>query len=188
MKKITKLLLLTLFITQGFYMNAQTNVPLIDREIFFDNAEVSSGSLSPDGKYIAFLKEYEDAMNVYVKGINDDFADAKQLTNSKTSILGFFWTYDSKYIIFGNDNEGDENLSIFAVDPKAPAEGEVPPARNLTPQENSTARLYDVSRKDPNIIMLGLNDRDERWHDLYKLNIATGELTLQYFAPGYTYL
>lgn len=180
MKLITRLLLLSFFITQAYYMNAQTEVPLIDRDIFFDNAEVSSGSLSPDGKHIAFLKEYEDAMNVYVKGINDDFDDAKMLTNSKTSILGFFWTYDSKYIIFANDNEGDENLSIFAVDPKAHAEGQVPPSRNLTPQENSTARLYAVSRKDPNIIMLGLNDRDESWHDLYKLNIATGELELQF--------
>src|SRR4051812_7402397 len=38
--------------------------------------------------------------------------------------------------------------------------------------------IYDVPRNDPNTMYVGINDRDKSWHDLYKVNIATGDKTL----------
>ncbi len=35
-----------------------------------------------------------------------------------------------------------------------------------------------MSHKFPNELLLGLNDRDEQFHDLYRLNLTTGERTL----------
>jgi hypothetical protein len=76
------------------------------------------------------------------------------------------------------DKDGDENMNIFAVDPTAsPAEGGVPESKNLTPLKEVAAQIYMVSKKDPNILYVGLNDRDAAWHDLYELQIATGKLT-----------
>src|SRR5207245_6459160 len=41
--------------------------PLIDRELLFGNPEIAGAQLSPDGKYLAFLKPWKDTRNVWVK-------------------------------------------------------------------------------------------------------------------------
>jgi dipeptidyl aminopeptidase/acylaminoacyl peptidase len=38
--------------------------------------------------------------------------------------------------------------------------------------------LYDAPKAKPDVLYLGLNDRDPSWHDLYELRISTGEKTL----------
>src|SRR3954467_3094513 len=52
---------------------AQTGkVPaLLDRELFFGNPEISGAQISPDGRYISFLKPYKDTRNVWVKRVSD---------------------------------------------------------------------------------------------------------------------
>ena len=47
--------------------------PIIDREIFFGDPEIAAGRLSPDGKYISFLKTYKGHLNIWVKGIDEPF-------------------------------------------------------------------------------------------------------------------
>jgi hypothetical protein len=34
----------------------QTQAPLLDRELFFGDPEISGAQLSPDGQYISFVK------------------------------------------------------------------------------------------------------------------------------------
>ena len=152
--------------------------PLIDREIFFGNPEIAGGQLSPDGKYVSFMKEHDGIMNVWVKAFDEDFSEARLLTASSSPILGYFWTYDAKYILYVNDNGGDENMNIFAVDPGMATADEVPESRNLTPLKEVTAQILQVSRDNPDKLIVGLNDRDKAWHDLYELTISTGELVL----------
>jgi dipeptidyl aminopeptidase/acylaminoacyl peptidase len=161
---------------------AQTGLPpLIDREIFFGNPEIASAQLSPDGKFIAFRKPYKDTMNLWVKKAGEPFDSARLITaETKRPIRSYFWSRDSKYILFVNDFGGDENFNVYAVDPAAPAAAgaEVPPTRNLTDMKKVRAFIYDVPRTDPDVIYIGLNNRDPRWHDLYKLNISSGERQL----------
>ncbi len=38
--------------------------------------------------------------------------------------------------------------------------------------------LYSAPKYEPDIVYIGLNDRDKAWHDLYRLRISTGERTL----------
>src|SRR5438552_17825669 len=94
--------------------------PLIDRELLFGNPEIASAQLSPDGKYISFLKPWKDTRNIYVKGVDQPFSAARLLTTeTKRPIAGYFWTRDSKNILYVKDNDGDENFNIYAVDPAA---------------------------------------------------------------------
>lgn len=158
-------------------MNFAQNTPLLDRELFFGNPEISGGQLSPDGKWISFMKEYEGIMNIWVKAFDEPFEKARPLTDSKRPLYGYFWTDDSKYILYVKDNDGDENMNVFAVEPNAKSKG-IPTSRNLTPLKDVTAQIYMVSRKNPDLLMIGLNDRDKAWHDLYSLKISTGELKL----------
>ena len=155
--------------------------PLIDRELIFGNPEIAGAQLSPNGQYIAFLKPWKDTRNVYVKAVNEPFSAARLLTTeSKRPIAGYFWTRDSKYILYVKDNDGDENYNVFAVDPSAKpaADADAPPSRDLTGLKGVRVILYELPKSDPDIVYIGLNDRDKAWHDLYKLKTSTGEKTL----------
>ncbi|UTX49612.1 S9 family peptidase [Chryseobacterium sp. MA9] len=172
MKKIFYVLLLLI----GVHTARAQEVPVLDRGLFFGNPEISGGQLSPDGKWISFMKEYGGIMNIWVKKIDEPFEKARPLTDSKRPMNGYFWSEDGKYILYVKDGNGDENMNIFAVDPMAKVTTGVPESRNITPLKDVTAQIYMVSRKDPDLLMVGLNNRDKAWHDLYSLKISTGEL------------
>jgi dipeptidyl aminopeptidase/acylaminoacyl peptidase len=155
--------------------------PLIDRELIFGNPEISGAQLSPDGKYLAFMKPWKDTRNIYVKGVDEPFSAARLLTaEPKRPIAGYFWSRDSKYILYVKDNDGDENYNVYALDPAAkPAAGaDVPAARDLTGLKGIRVQIVSIPKNDPDTIYIGLNDRDKAWHDLYKLKLSTGEKTL----------
>ena len=180
--KSKKLFFLILVLLSLQVFSQQNNVPIIDREIFFGNPEIAAGQLSPDGQWISFLKEYNGIMNIWAKKFDEPFDKAKPLTNNERPIGGYFWTYDSKNILFVKDNKGDENYNVYAVNPVEIADKEtgVPISKNLSPMKDVRVQIYQVSRKNPNEIMVGINDRDKAWHDLYKLDISTGNLDLLY--------
>lgn len=155
--------------------------PVLDRELFFGNPEIAGAQLSPDGKWIAFLKPWKETRNVWVKKTGDPYDKARLVTaEPKRPVPGFFWSRDSRYILFVQDRDGDENYNVYAVDPAAkPADGkEVPAARNLTDAKGVRAAIYAVPKNEPDTIWVGLNDRDAAWHDLYKVKISTAERTL----------
>ncbi len=182
-----KLLLFTisvlLFMTFSMPISAQDGKlpPLIDREILFGNPEYAGAQISPDGKYVSFLKPYKDTRNVWVKKTDEPFEKARLLTNrTDRPIPGYFWSQDGKYILFIQDSGGDENFNVYAVNPAEPnaKDSDVPAARNLTDAKKARAIIMSVPRSDPNTIYVGLNDRDPAWHDLYKVNISTGDRAL----------
>lgn len=154
--------------------------PMIDRELFFGDPEISGSQLSPDGEYISFTKAYNGVRNVYVKKRKDSFDKAKPVTADERPVLGYFWSRDSKYILYVQDKLGNENWHVYAVNPSADPDPDtgVPPARDLTPIEGITARIYAVPRNTPNEFIVGMNDRDATYHDVYRVNIATGEREL----------
>ena len=155
--------------------------PLIDRELFFGNPEIAGAQLSPDGKYLAFLKPWRDTRNIWVKKVEEPFSAAHLLTTeTKRPVAGYLWSRDGKYVIYLKDNAGDENFNLFAVDPSAPAAAgsEAPASRDLTGLKGVLVQPYSVPKNDPDVVFIGLNDRDKAWHDLYKLKISTGERTL----------
>ncbi len=116
-----------------------------------------------------------------MKGVAEPFEKARPMTaDTARPISQYFWSRDGKFILFAQDQGGNENYNIFAVSPAAsPAQGaDVPAAKNLTEAKNVRAAIYAVPKADPDAIFVGLNDRDPAWHDLYKVKISTGERTL----------
>ncbi|MGB0065418.1 MAG: S9 family peptidase, partial [Terracidiphilus sp.] len=161
--------------------NAGGPPPLIDRDILFGDPEIAAAQLSPDGKYVAFVKDWHETRNVYVKGVDEPFSAARLLTTeTKRPVAGYLWSRDGKYILYVKDHDGDENYNVYAVDPAAkPAAGaDAPPSRDLTGLTGVRVLLYEAPKSDPDIVYVGINDRDKAWHDLYKLRISTGEKTL----------
>ena len=158
-----------------------TPVPIIDRELFFGDPEISGAQISPDGKFIAFIKPLKGTRNVWVKHTEESFDKAKPITADTTRpIPAYFWSRDGKYILFVQDKAGDENYLVYAVNPAdaPPAGQDVPAARNLTDLKGVRAEIVEVPRDEPDLLYIAINDRDKAWHDLYKLKISTGERTL----------
>jgi dipeptidyl aminopeptidase/acylaminoacyl peptidase len=154
---------------------------IIDRDLLFGDPEIAGAQLSPDGKYLAFIKPLDKTRNVWVKKIGEPFAAAKPVTAvTKRPIGGYSWSRDGKFILFVQDEGGDENFNVWAVNPAdSPKAGEkAPAAKNLTAAEKVAAQIVHVSKVDPDTLFVGINDRDKAWHDIYKVKISTGERTL----------
>lgn len=177
-----KLVLLFLLVLSVNTLPAQTGQPpLIDRELLFGPPQITGGQLSPDGKWMSFLKPYKSTMNVWVKKAEAPFSSARLLTaDTARPIRGYFWSRDSKYILYVQDKGGDENFNVYAVRPtdqKEPGK-DIPLNRALTDYKGVRTFIYAVPKSDPDAIYIGLNDRDKAWHDLYKLSISTGQKKL----------
>ncbi|MDD4673178.1 MAG: S9 family peptidase [Bacteroidales bacterium] len=153
--------------------------PIIDRELIFGTPEISSGRLSPDGEFLAFLRPYNGIQNIWIKPRDASFDMALPVTSETTRpIRGYFWSGDGKYILYVQDNAGDENYNVYAVNPSEAKEDVLPEARNLTNLSHVRVQIHHISRIDHDLMFVGLNDRDKVWHDLYSLKISTGELAL----------
>ncbi|MEZ4388845.1 MAG: S9 family peptidase [Candidatus Krumholzibacteriia bacterium] len=159
---------------------AEAMPPLLDRELFFGDPEVSGSQLSPDGKWMTFLKPYQGARNIWIKGADEPFEAARPLTADARPVPGYFWSRDARLVLYVQDKNGDENFHVWAVDPADQRDEQtgVPPARDLTPLDGVRAMIYSVPKNAPDVIIVGLNDRDPSFHDVWKVDLKTGERQL----------
>jgi dipeptidyl aminopeptidase/acylaminoacyl peptidase len=155
--------------------------PLIDRNALFGEVQISGAQISPDGKWLTFLKPYKGVRNIWIKKADEPFSAAKPISaDAQRPIRQYFWSRDSKYVLYAQDHGGDENFNVYAIDPNAapaPATG-LPPTRPLTDLQKVRVEIYAAPKSKPDILYVGLNDRDPRYHDLYQLQISTGQRTL----------
>jgi len=152
--------------------------PIIDRALFFGEIQIAGAQISPDGQYLSFLKPYKGTRNIWVKKASEPFSAARPMSKEATRpIRQYFWSRDSKYILYSQDAGGDENFNVYAIDPSLPADPAtgVPPTRALTSFKGVRTLIYAAPRAKPDILYIGLNDRDAQWHDLYQLTISSGE-------------
>lgn len=153
--------------------------PLIPRDILFGNPDKAQARLSPDGAHISYLASVEGVLNVFVAPA-DDLAAAEPVTEDrKRGIRMYFWAYTSRHIIYMQDEKGDENWHVYAVDL------ETRTTRDLTPIDGVHARIEAVSPDFKEEILVGLNDRSPQLHDIYRVNISTGEKSLVFENPGF---
>jgi hypothetical protein len=137
--------------------------PLIDRNLFYGEVIIAGAQISPDGRYLSFLKPYKGTRNIWVKGAEEPFSAARPVSAEATRpIRNYFWSYDSKYILYVQDAAGDENFNVYAIDPKLPADAKsgVPPTRALTNLKGVRTEIFAVPKAKPDILYVGLNDRD----------------------------
>jgi dipeptidyl aminopeptidase/acylaminoacyl peptidase len=155
--------------------------PIIDRTLFFGEVQIAGAQISPDGQYLSFLKPYKGTRNIWVKKAGEPFSAARPLSaESARPVRNYFWSRDSKYVLYAQDFGGDENFNVYAIDPTAAADAKtgVPKTRALTDLKGVRTMIYAAPRSKPDVLYIGLNDRDKQWHDLYELHISTGEKSL----------
>ena len=145
--------------------------PLIERSKLFGNPSRIAGRASPDGKWLSWIAPEEGVLNVWLAP-RSDLTKAHAVTREKTRpIREYFWAPDSRSILFINDKGGDENFQLYSVNV---ADGK---QRSLTPFDKTRVQIVGSSKHIKSRILIGVNQRDPRWHDVYSLDLGTGKLT-----------
>jgi len=155
-------------------------VPLIERAKLFGNPTRTQGRLSPDGKWLSWIAPSEGVLNVWVAPSGAPGEARVLTTETKRPIRRHFWSPDSAMILFMNDTGGDEDFLLYGV----PVAGGEPVS--LTPFEKTTAQVVGMSHRITDRILVGLNNRDPRWHDVHSLELASGKLDLVRENDGYS--
>jgi dipeptidyl aminopeptidase/acylaminoacyl peptidase len=155
---------LLIFATQAF-----AELPaLIPRDILFGNPEKAGPQISPDGKMISYLAPDNGVLNVWVRTIGK--ADDRVVTSDKKrGVRSYFWQQDSQHILYLQDEGGNENWHVYQTDLTTKE------TRDLTPFEKVQARIVAVDPKFPDVILVAVNNRDPKLHDVHRVDLKTGK-------------
>ncbi len=150
---------------------------MIPRQVLFGNPEKSMARISPDGAYLSYLAPVDGVLNVWIV---EDPDSARPITrDEERGIRHYDWTYDGQHILYYQDARGDEDWHVYATNITT---GET---RDLTPFEKVNSQILSVNEKTPNEILIGINTRNPQLHDVYRIELSTGERTLIEENPGF---
>jgi len=156
---------------------ALAQTPLIPRADLFGNPERSSPEISPDGTMLAYLAPDAGVLNVWVRTLGK--TDDRVITNDrKRGIRNFSWQFDSKNILYGQDQGGDENWRIYQTNLATKQ------TKDLTPFEKSRADIVALEPTHPDTLLIQSNKRDAKVFDVYRVNLKTAEVALDTQNPG----
>lgn len=173
-------LLLTLLATPSVAASGDRPDPLIPLATLLGTPQVTAPQLSPDGTQVCWIADAGGAPNLWVAPV-DHVERARALTHEPGRGVTPFdvsgkpmvhWTADGARLVYAKDHDGDEQWNWWSVEV---ASGR---AVNFTPRDHAQVRLLALGRDDARHALVGVNDRDPRRHDLYRADVATGELTL----------
>ncbi|WP_043633789.1 S9 family peptidase [Nonomuraea candida] len=154
-------------------------VPLIPRALLFGNPVYLAPGLSPDGTRLRFLAPDEGVLNVWA-GPADAPDEAKPVTRDRgRGIRSAGFCHDDRTLYYLRDRDGDESWRLYLVDLETGAE------RCVTPFEGVQTRVLAHNSRHPGTMLIGLNRERPELHDVYRLDLATGDLTRIAANPGY---
>jgi len=155
------------------------SVALIPRATLFGNPDRTGVQVSPDGTRISWIAPLDGVLNVWVAPVGD-LAAAKAVTkDTDRGIRQYFWMPNATHLVYLQDRGGDENWRAYSVDLASGSE------IDLTPMEGVAAQVAHVSRDSPDVLAIGLNDRNPQYHDVHLVNAKTGERTLLFENPRF---
>lgn len=154
----------------------EKEAPLIPMKDFFKNPAKTSFQLSPNGEYLAFMQPWEKRLNVHVQKIGEEKV-VRVTGATERDIAGYFWANNNR-IAFVQDKGGDENFKLYAVN----IDGSN--LKELTPFEKVRVQIIDDLEDIEDEMIIGLNKRNKRIFDPYRININTGEMEMIAENPG----
>ncbi len=153
-------------------MRTGETVPIIPRSALFGNPSRSSCEISPDGQWLSWLAPKDGVSNIWLAPVADPGA-AEAITDDRgRGVRMYGWLPDGKRLFYIQDEGGTEDWHIFALELGTRA------VRDLTPIPGIVAMFFGTSLDCPELIAVGLNDRNPAWHDLYHIDVITGERRL----------
>ncbi|WP_198147745.1 S9 family peptidase [Erythrobacter sp. AP23] len=156
-------------------------IPLVPRQVLFGNVDYGNVSIDPSGERLAYLKPVDGVLNVWVAPISAPDAGRPVTNDTERGIRQYYWSGDGSYLLYLQDAGGNENFQLMSVDVRGARPGT---AVNLTDNPRVRTQVIQISHDHPGKILLGLNDRDPRYHDIYRVSLADGSRTLVFRNDG----
>lgn len=151
---------------------AKADDALIPRAVFSGNPDFTNVQISPDGSQVAYLAPFEGVMNLWIAPI-DKPTEARPLTKAKDRPIRIYgFAHNKTHAYYLQDKAGDENFHLYSIELASGA------SKDLTDLPKVRVMIVADDTKKPGELVIGLNDRDERFHDLYKLALKSGARTL----------
>ena len=151
--------------------------PLIPRAVLFGQPADESPELSPDGTHLAWCRRGENGIaDVWVRDLATD--STRQITHVARSVGHAGWSPDGRWLLFLADRNGDENLHLWSVEFASGQE------RDLTPFADVRVEGVMADRRHPAELLVGMNLRDRRAFDLYRISLESGAVTFDTKNPG----
>ena len=140
---------------------------------YFQTPDVFSFKLSPDGKYLSYMKRRETGeRDLYLK----ETATQKEsllIKQEEDLIRAYFWANDGR-ILYLQDKGGNENYHLFGVDIDGSNKKE------LTPYDGVKVDVLEALKDDEDHIIVQMNKDNLQQEEPYLLNINNGEATKLY--------
>ena len=156
---------------------------LIPRRVLFGNPERVSPRISPNGTSLAWIAPHNGVLNVWTAPVGADGVDWDSATvvtsDTDRGIRVFRWAHDGRHLLYLQDTGGDENWRLYDVDLHTMQR------RDLTPFEGVQAQILATEKKYPSEVLVGLNRDNPALHDVYRLDLVTGDMVKQVENPGF---
>ena len=152
---------------------------LIPRAALFGNPVKTGAQLSPNGQWLSWMAPVNGVMNIWVAPADKPEAAKAITASTDRPIPSHFWSGNSDQVLFVKDTAGDENFRLYGVDVATGKQ------QDYTPFDKVRVGMMGGSRKRLDEVLVGINNRDPRWHDVHLLNLKTGELKLVMKGDGY---
>ncbi len=148
----------------------------VDVETFFKDPEQAEYRISPNGKLLSFLKPSKGKMNVFVRSVDDDVLTQVTALTDK-SVRNCYWVGEDK-LLYILENDSSYQRPAFLIDVDG---GHIIPV-----QDSSASRIeiIDLLTDHKTDILIALNERNQSFLDVYRLNVYTGKRTLEVENPG----
>ncbi|MCH4822569.1 S9 family peptidase [Gramella lutea] len=142
-------------------------------EDYFKTPEAFSFQLSPDGKYLAYMKRRTTGeRDLYLREISTQ-KESLLKKQEEDLIRGFYWKNNNR-ILYLQDKGGDENYHVFGVDVNGENDSD------LTPFDGVRVIIIAVLKEDDDHVIIQMNKENPQQEEPYRLNINTGEVTKLY--------
>jgi len=155
------------------FNNGVRKIPVIS---FFKTPEKIAFHISPNGKYISYLKLYRDKLNIYIQSVADG-KESRATSFADYPVKDYFWTLNNE-LVFNKDLTDLNQYQLFALNMQDRK------LKRLLSLAKVKLRLLSRNHDKKDWIDIAMNKRDSAIFDVYKLNTQTGELKPYIKNPG----
>ena len=157
--------------------NSQKKIKEIPVNDFFKTRERAIYRLSPDGKYLSYLKLEDKKQQLVVEDLATGAVTA--VSNPGEKNINFYcWVSNDELIYYKEKDGGRFQTDLYIVDRKGDGE------RLLNGNEKSKMRLLEDQLIDGKFLLVTSNKRDSTVFDVYRLNVRDGKMLLAAKNPG----
>lgn len=174
MRRIRCKILLLLLVAGAVACKRENRIEEIPLEDFFRNPQKTEFAISPGGDYISYLQPHNGRLNICVRELGA--SEITQVTRYDNDNIKYYWWANDEQLLYVKDTDGNEDYHLYVVNRDGSDN------QCLTPFKNSQVLVHDTPADS--IITVGINKRNPKVFDIYRMNIHSGHMEMVLKNPG----